>query len=148
MNKMKKLYTFIFLIITIFLNAQNTEETLNKFLNLGGIVSIYTKIDNEPILSEENLILYSEKEEKILIGGNHINEYSAKLDRTYNEQGFYIKEYIPTNLDTSVKRIFKFCYTQNTNEPVVVVEISYTSVRNYTITKYFTKKWAELTNYN
>lgn len=147
MNKMKKQLSFIFILLAVFVNAQS-EETLKKFLDLGGIVTSYTKTDNTPIIREENWIFFSERDQEIVIGPDTINEYPSKLDRTYNDQGFFIKEYIPTNLNASVKSIFKFCYTQDTNEPVVVVEIKYTSISNYTITKYFTKKWAELTNYN
>lgn len=147
---MKKIYFFFILFSFSIVYSQSSEELLNKFIKSGGIVCFYTKKESSPIQKEVNMfVFWEEKQEVLKVLDNNFSEYPAKLDRTYIEQGLYIKEYIPTNLlNNPIKRIFKFCYKEDSKEPIVVVEISYTSKNNYTITKYFTSEWARLSNYD
>ena len=147
--KMKKILHLLAFISIIMINAQqnSTFTTAQKFLDSGGIICDFIKIQGIPIKTTN--IWYKYIDGKVLrIEDGTYTTFPAKLDRTYIEQGLFIEEYIPTNhLNKAEKRIFKFCYEENSKEPIVVVEISYFTATTYRITKCFTKKWADLTNY-
>ena len=146
---MKKILQLLAFISIVMFNAQqkSPNPTAQKFLDSGGIICDFVKIQGMPI--KKTNIWYKYVDGEILrIEDGTYTTFPAKLDRTYIEQGLIIKEYIPTDhLNKSEKRIFKFCYEENSKEPIVVVEISYFTASNYLIIKYFTQKWAELTDY-
>lgn len=146
---MKKVLQFLaFLSFLTLFGQQSTNSTVQKFLSEGGIICDYIKFDNVPIIESNVWFRYTDEGEVLKIQTGYYDTFSAKLDRTYTEQGLLIKEYIPTNhLTSQNKRIFRFCYEENSMEPIVVVELVYSSTAKYTIIKYFTRKWAELTNY-
>ena len=144
---MKKLLLSFILIISNLIFAQ--QDGTNEFESLGGIICYYQKMENTPMTNGLTLFIYipSEGIKKSDSQGN-ISIHKVKFDRTYNEQGLMIKEYIPTDyMSNGYKKIFKIGYEETSMEPIVVIELTYTSTSNYTISKYFTKKWAELTNY-
>lgn len=146
---MKKILQFIAVygFITVF-GQQYSNSTAQRFLDEGGIICEYAKFEKVPILEMNAWFQYTAEGEILKIQAGTSEVFPSKLDRTYTEQGLLIKEYIPVNfLSSQAKRIYRFCYDEESMEPVVVVEIVYSSTTKYTIIKYFTRKWAELTNY-
>ncbi|WDF47433.1 hypothetical protein PQ459_02860 [Chryseobacterium sp. KACC 21268] len=146
---MRKFYLILLILCFLKGHSQSSEEMYNKFVGSGGIVCFYVKKDGSQIQNEVNMFIFMEdKQEVVKILDNSFAQYKAKLDRTYIEQGLIIKEYTPTQfLNNPSKRIYRFCYEEDSKEPIVVLEIVYTTKDDYVITKYFTSEWAKLSNY-
>src|SRR5690606_502387 len=110
---MKILQLFALLSFLTILGQQSTNSTVQKFLSEGGIICDYVKYENLPVLEINTWFRYTADGEVLKIQTGLYDTFSAKLDRTYTEQGLLIKEYTPTNHLTQNKRIFRFCYEEN-----------------------------------
>lgn len=115
-------------------------------LNAQSFRITHSNIDNQGKVSNNCNISYDSYEESIDITSDSgtISYGPVKFNRTYSEQGLFFKEYITKNtMYNGVKRIYRFGYDRD-NEPVLVLEILYTSSSNYQLNYYYTNHYFEL----
>ena len=145
MKKLMKLLS-LFSFAILFGQQNPTNYTEQQFLDEGGIICDYIKHENTSMILDN--VWFQYKDGEILkIQNGHVDKFAVKYDGFKLEQGLFIKEYLPVNhLSTAPKKIFKFGVDKS-GDAIVVIEINYSSTTNYSITKYFTNKWAELTGY-
>lgn len=132
--------SFLVLIAILCFTSLNAQDSKLFIITKG-------KIQGQELFLVDKGIGYSDRLKSIVyIENNKIySTYKVKKGRSYNEQGLYIDEYLPSNLlDNDAKRIYRFAYDSKDGTPVLITKIVHKTKEDYLTLFYYTDHYFKL----